>query len=784
VVGGHFGVYGTLQDTQKESVLGTLGPGDFFGEMALLSGEPRVATVRALEGGNVVRLDNAHFDALLQREPSVAQSIATTLVRRIRQLDRALLERSGADREYVLRQVTRLSEERRARVLQASLLADDLSPTALSALFPGAGLDTYADMARFIEDRDVAASRLRILVDLLVEKVGRDAVPRFAREAAERLAEQQQLPQALALVARHGSRQDFLDLLADSLRRIPAPSSHEVDQWVEVLSDEESERDVDLALAKTELYERQGNRSAAARLVLRSISAAIARQDATGAQRLTGKSSAMQLAVPLARPDQALEEMARPSSMSRRPSLELFRMRVRPAALIQGVLTVALVAAAAAMRGDQQWSFSLLLAAALILWSGEILPNYAVSIGLVVGWMLLGLTDAVHALSGFASLNWLFVFALLALADCVARSGLLFRLGLLLTRRMPRPLWLQAALLMATGALMAPLLPQNQARAALTAPLALTVADGQRLPPRSPAAAVLGLSTWIGSGPLMFIFLNGSPLCLLAWGLLPEADRVTFNWVGWLAAAAPLGIAVAAGSILMLFLIFRPPSQSRTAPERVDMQMALLGRMSPRELKVTWVMVLTLAGFIFGPLVGIDIRVVAPLTFVLAVLIGVSDKRSLQELDWGYLVFLGVVLTVPAVLAHVGLDDVIANKLSDVLDVVGRDPLIFLLATCAITMVARLAVDQYQGTVLFCTMLMPAAASLGINPWLVAVTVLATSAMWFVPNQTNSYVVTYASSEGRLFSHGQARLACFWYVAVVVGGLMLSVPYWRAMGLL
>jgi DASS family divalent anion:Na+ symporter len=266
--------------------------------------------------------------------------------------------------------------------------------------------------------------------------------------------------------------------------------------------------------------------------------------------------------------------------------------------------------------------------------------------------------------------------------------------------------------------------------------------------------------------------------------MLPDASRARFDWVGWLVAAVPFGLLVAVGSLIMLFVLFRPLGESRRAPERLTMQMAILGPVSERERRTIWIMGLTVLGFVLGPMVGMDIRIVAPITLVLAVLFGIFDKQGLRELDWGYMLFLGVVLTVPNVLAGVGLDKPIASAILGILGAIGGGPIIFLLVTATITVLTRLVMDQYQGIVLFCTTLMPAAVSLGIDPWLVAITVLATSAMWFVPNQTNSYLMAYAGSEGRLFTHRAARTACFWYLIVVLGSIVLSVPYWRYLGLL
>jgi putative peptide zinc metalloprotease protein len=49
-----------------EQQIATLGSGDAFGEQALLSGEPRVATVRALEPLDLLRLDRADFEDVLR----------------------------------------------------------------------------------------------------------------------------------------------------------------------------------------------------------------------------------------------------------------------------------------------------------------------------------------------------------------------------------------------------------------------------------------------------------------------------------------------------------------------------------------------------------------------------------------------------------------------------------------------------------------------------------------------------------------------------------------------
>ena len=61
-----------------------LEPGDFFGEMALIDGEPRAATVTAVSDMVTLVIPRQKFLALLVAEPKVALSMMTTLVQRLR----------------------------------------------------------------------------------------------------------------------------------------------------------------------------------------------------------------------------------------------------------------------------------------------------------------------------------------------------------------------------------------------------------------------------------------------------------------------------------------------------------------------------------------------------------------------------------------------------------------------------------------------------------------------------------------------------------------------------
>jgi CRP-like cAMP-binding protein len=63
-----------------------LGSGEFFGEMALIDGEPRSATVVSLTEVYAMIIPRTKFLKLLEAEPKISLAIMATLTRRLRDL--------------------------------------------------------------------------------------------------------------------------------------------------------------------------------------------------------------------------------------------------------------------------------------------------------------------------------------------------------------------------------------------------------------------------------------------------------------------------------------------------------------------------------------------------------------------------------------------------------------------------------------------------------------------------------------------------------------------------
>lgn len=75
-----------VQDTE----VARFGPGDFFGEMSLLDGEPRSAEVRTITAVTVLVLDRSEFLRLVESSPALALKVITSMAQRLRRTTASL----------------------------------------------------------------------------------------------------------------------------------------------------------------------------------------------------------------------------------------------------------------------------------------------------------------------------------------------------------------------------------------------------------------------------------------------------------------------------------------------------------------------------------------------------------------------------------------------------------------------------------------------------------------------------------------------------------------------
>ena len=99
-------------DGSEPAILTTIGPGGFFGELALLDGAPRSATAVAIDAVTTLVLRRDAFDTLVDEQPALRHALLAALAAEIRRLtaqveDLHFLDLPGRLARHLLREIAR-----------------------------------------------------------------------------------------------------------------------------------------------------------------------------------------------------------------------------------------------------------------------------------------------------------------------------------------------------------------------------------------------------------------------------------------------------------------------------------------------------------------------------------------------------------------------------------------------------------------------------------------------------------------------------------------------------
>ncbi len=154
----------------REITLDYADPGSVLGEIAVLDGGERTASVIALSEGSYLRLTRAAFEAFVERQPGMAWRLMRELARRLRQTNSTI----ESDRAFA-------SGPRLARFLQRLTLKDS-SDGRLRLDLSQSDLGSFAGMSRENINRQLGAwadsgvialdhGRIRIMDSAFLEEI-------------------------------------------------------------------------------------------------------------------------------------------------------------------------------------------------------------------------------------------------------------------------------------------------------------------------------------------------------------------------------------------------------------------------------------------------------------------------------------------------------------------------------------------------------------------------------------------------------------------------------------
>jgi anion transporter len=448
---------------------------------------------------------------------------------------------------------------------------------------------------------------------------------------------------------------------------------------------------------------------------------------------------------------------------------------------IPGLLWIAPPPPALDVRG---WHILAIVVAAAIGWLLELLPDFVVTLAMAATWGIAGLVRVSDVFSGFATASWVVALCAFVLAAAMVRSGLLFRIALLLVRVFPAGHTGQVLGMLVGGALLTPLVPLGLARVATASVLAQELAEALSYPPQSRASAGLGFAALIGYGSFGGIVLTGLAMNFFVLGLLPTEDRTHFGWTGWLIGAAPAGAILLVGAAISLLVLFAPEATTRTTREVIRRQGRALGALTRRELVSLAGIAVLVLGLLGEPALHLDSAWLA-LAAVVVVLAGgaIQPQEFRASIDWGFLVLFGILLGLAGVLHDGGVDAWIALSLSPLAHAVG-DPGAAVLFLGLVTIAVRLVLPWVPSTLLLAVALVPAAPTLGLPAWVVGFVIVLGTQAWIVPSLYEAYALARSTTRGELFTDRQALTVGIVMTTLTLVALAASVVYWRNIGLL
>ena len=729
-------------------LLTTLGPGEVFGEMALLTDSPRTATVVAETGLTVWRLSRLRFDALLDHERGIARSIERSLSHRLAAMNQETGTLRAFSHRLTAAALSRLSPAA-ARLVANVAARSRWTAETLHRICARTG-DEGA-LAELVEHSGLLCPEgSDLIVDptflALAGTDVREADPAWLRAAAEELAAGGDVVAATDVALAAGAVEDAERLLgAHEARLLQTASAGDLDRWLAAVGDQSPALGNRLGALRTRLSERMA------------------------APAPTAAPSSRERAAPLfGRLARQLTTVRALGALAAVALFELGWFLPVPEGLERGGL-VALGA----------------IVATVPLLVADVLPDYVVMLFLTLALILPGLVPPADILGGFAAPAWLMIFTLLAVGVGVARSGLMFRLVLLSLQRLPPRFVPQSVVLCLTGVLMTAGLSSGSTRIALGVPIARGITDAMGFAPRSAGAAAVGLMTFFNFLEMGELFQTGTFTGLIVHDLLPGAAKAQITWWRWFFIALPPFVVIGVVMYLVLLFRFKPHKTGRVNLEAVRLQQALLGPLTLNEIWSAVVLVLLIVGFATLPYHGIAPAWLALASFLFLFALGALDQSAFQGGGTlGLLVYCGVILSLGNVFTTLHIDTWLTSLVQSGMPALVRNPYGFVLTISIIAFVLHFFVPWMTASTIIALVAMPIAEGLGFHPFIPVLVALIAGDHTILPFVNSGYAILYFASEGELFTHDQARWPLVLESLLRPVALLLSVPVWQLMGLM
>lgn len=427
-----------------------------------------------------------------------------------------------------------------------------------------------------------------------------------------------------------------------------------------------------------------------------------------------------------------------------------------------------------------------ILSSTVTMWVFRLLPDFVPALFAVLASILFGLSPPEKALSGFASESFFMAMSILGLSVVISVSGLSYRILLLLLKIGPaNKVWYNLSLFI-SGMALTPVIPTTNGRAAIITPFLVDLLSAMDRKDAAQEAPRLSMNAISSISLLSAVFLSSKSVNFVIFGMLPPQEQFLFQWLNWFFAASVCGGALLFFYAACNWLLFRNASRPKIDKDLVTEQLRILGPMSAAEWAGVLGLGTLLLAFVTASVHRIDIPWVATAILFSLLMFGFLNKADFrQRIDWGFLIFLGALIGQVTVMRDVGMEAWLTETMSWLTEYMAGDFFTFTVMLSLAIFLVRMALPINATVVIFASLLIPTALSVGFNPWLTGFIILLMSEGFVWPYQASYYTqfISLAGPEGRADDHRLAimNLLLFFFK---LAAIFVSIPFWKQLGIL
>ena len=515
------------------------------------------------------------------------------------------------------------------------------------------------------------------------------------------------------------------------------------------------------------------------------------------------------------------------------------KRRIKLGCAAAGALVAALLIATCPIPGLSYQATAVLgiLIMAIVWWITGVLPEFVTAVVMAVLFVVVAGISVGATFSTFASSTWWLLLSAFTLGVGMKTSGLMRRIALAIVRKFPRTFRCQVIAQLVTGTVLGPLIPSLAVKGAMLAPLAMSIGDELGYERQGKRATGLFAAMLVGIRTVAPTIVSASVTGYALMATLPADVQEQFNMASWFVAALPWLVVVLALNYFLIMGMYGRGEKAGSSSETVGApgnaqsfkQSSLrcgtrfvgaaecadskqdeagnsagepsrggtdlndnqsspdgLGPFSAVEKRMLAIILVTVVLWATEPFHHISAMAVGLAALVFMFVLKVIDVPAFKSgVNWTSLLFIGIALGLGSVFAEAGLNDWVMQTCGPAFQALAGNPYLLVLGIGVITVVLRfLIVSEVAYLNLIMAFLVPMAASVGVNPWVLGFSAYALVIAWFAKYQSPIYLAAFYAVDGKMAKHSELAKYCGVYLATCLAGLVVCVPYWQWMGLL